>query len=964
MHSAFRKQAEEILIDKSANQSLENLTPEEIRTLVYELQIHQVELELQNKELIRREGKVFDEAEKKWSVLVEAIPDYVVEIDKNYRLLNVNRLQAGLRREDLIGKDLIELALESEQASQRKRYDQIFETGIPDSWELQGRIGPDQMGWYRVNASRLVAANGNVSLLIISSDITERKQMELKLTQTNEYLSLATAGNGVGIWDWDAVTNKLTWDEQMFHLYGIQNNHFIPDIQTWKNCVHPDDVMQTDLDTEMALRGEKDFISEFRIILPDHSVRQIASRGKVQRNDAGEPLKLIGINYDITQLKENERILNEVQSLAKIGSYKADIKEGTWVSSITLDTIFGIDSSFPKTFENWMNLISPLHRERLFEQYRNTRGVSENFNQDYEIIRVNDNETRWVSVSGQFVFDAEGNRSYLIGTVQDITERKLAEETLLQAKNIAESATRAKSEFLATMSHEIRTPLNGVIGFSDLLLRTELNDAQRKYMELVNKSANSLLFLLNDILDFSKIEAGKLELHIEKVNIFELIEDTAEIIRFQSDEKKIHIRISVEPNTPRFVYVDSVRLRQILINLLGNAIKFTKKGEIEIKLEANSETVQSEKTRFLFSVRDTGIGISNENRLKIFEAFSQEDSSTSRKYGGTGLGLAISNRLLELMDSKLELESELGKGSRFYFTLDVPIANSDNLESKELNHDIKIDIAQDKKVPEDRFVSKKELKILIVDDVETNLLLANAIFSRLLPNGIVIQATNGMEAIERFKEEKVDLIFMDIQMPEMNGFEATIEIRKLEVGYRTPIIALTAGTVKDDIENCFLAGMDDYASKPIVMNTIEKVFNKWVGVIGNNDKAIRMNLKNNDSVSHFNFKEFKNRFEFNDETLMKILKTVDESLNESMNQIKENFKNQDIDSIHLVAHKIKGSALTVGNTELTNLSIAIKKEKKIDQALFVNLIQAMEKEINQIRKTISKQIEVSLSNQK
>ena len=491
-----------------------------------------------------------------------------------------------------------------------------------------------------------------------------------------------------------------------------------------------------------------------------------------------------------------------------------------------------------------------------------------------------------------------------------------------------------------------------MIGFSDLLFRTELNDVQRKYMELVNKSANSLLSLLNDILDFSKIEAGKFELHIESVDVIELVREATEIIRFQADDKKIDIRISIAENTPRFVNVDSNRLRQILINLLSNAIKFTQVGEIEITLEANSQAAESHKTRFLFSVRDTGIGISEANREKIFEAFSQEDSSTSRKYGGTGLGLAISNRLLGLMDSKLELESELGKGSRFYFTLDILIVESEKMESEKVANSIEAKNTEEIKMREDKSLSQKALKILIVDDVETNLLLAFAVLKRLLPNGIVLQATNGIEAIEKFKQEKVDLILMDIQMPEMDGFEATIEIRKLETGFRTPIIALTAGTVKNDIENCFLAGMDDYASKPIVMNTIVTVLKKWIDVIDSNEESIRMNFENIDSVFHFNFKEFKNKFEFHDETLLKILETVNDSLYQSMNQLKENLKNQDIDSIHLTAHKIKGSALTIGNSELVTLCTRLETEKKFDGNIFGKLIQKIE--IDKIIETIQK----------
>lgn len=467
---------------------------------------------------------------------------------------------------------------------------------------------------------------------------------------------------------------------------------------------------------------------------------------------------------------------------------------------------------------SFLSLIHPDERDTIVTQQKKDLKGGKLIHSTYRIKRKS-GEYIWIEEFGEAVLK-NNNIEYIGGLYFDITNQKESEDAI-KAKEYAESANKAKSEFLANMSHEIRTPLNGIIGFTDLLMNTKLEEIQKKYMSTVNQSAHLLMEVISNILDFSKIESGKLELSNEKCNIIELAHQVKELIQYEANFKQINLILNIDNQVPNYILGDYIRIKQILINLLSNALKFTEKGNIEFSIL----TLKKNNTKaFLrFSVKDTGIGIKKNNQEKIFDAFSQEDSSTTKKFGGTGLGLSISNQLLGLMNSRLQLESTYGKGSEFFFEIEFELANDIEINENTLpvieklinysNIDFKI----------------QNLTILVAEDNKINMLLAKTLIKQIVPNCNIIEAADGIEAVEKFKEFNFDIIFMDVQMPNMNGYEATQKIRALQTKH-IPIIALTAGTVIGEREKCLEFGMDDYASKPIVKSTLEQLISNWVTI--------------------------------------------------------------------------------------------------------------------------------------
>jgi signal transduction histidine kinase/ActR/RegA family two-component response regulator len=438
--------------------------------------------------------------------------------------------------------------------------------------------------------------------------------------------------------------------------------------------------------------------------------------------------------------------------------------------------------------------------------------------------------------SASALYDSNGDYWGAIESIRDITDRKHVEEELQRSKEMAESATRAKSEFLANMSHEIRTPMNAVIGLTDLLMDDKdekLTSTQREFVEMIRTSGDTLLSIINNILDLTKIEANMAELEYRPIDVKGCIESSMDLVSGSVGENGLKISYKIEENVPRFIMGDPTRLCQILINLLNNAVKFTEEGEVTVSV--SSTNLEGGGYEIHFAVKDTGIGIPEDKMSRLFQSFSQIDASTARKYGGTGLGLAISKKLTEMMNGRMWVESAVGVGSTFHFTIqaDPVIGESSDLAKLDClpvhGQKIKNNAQRDKMVAEqasldhgesDKEISNLELNILLAEDNIVNQIVTKKMLNKLGYN--VDIASSGIEALKALEQKRYDLVFMDVQMPEMDGLEAAREIRRRWPEGGPIIIAVTASALKGDQEMCLAAGMDGYIMKPTKIEAIRE----------------------------------------------------------------------------------------------------------------------------------------------
>ncbi len=651
----------------------------------------------------------------------------------------------------------------------------------------------------------------------------ERHQQVMlqELSDNEQRWRAVLEGTGQGVWDWNAQTGKVYYSPVWKSMLGFEEHEVGDTINEWQTRIHPDDLERTYRDVDAHLKGETSiYDNTHRVLCKGGRYKWIRDIGKVFSRDAqGNPIRVIGSHTDITEeieLKEKLSLLAD-NAPGMLYQYRIDAEGGVSFPFATrgCKDVYGFS---PQELKSDVGaILDRIHREDIerisasIEVSKESLAVwEEQYRYDHPIKGL-----RWIE--GRAVPSRMSDGSVIWnGYIYDITERKMQEFALEAARKMADDASRAKSEFLANMSHEIRTPMSGIIGLSQISVGEQRLDVLHERLYKIHHSGRLLLGILNDILDYSKIESGKLGIECQPFFIDGLLDNLRSLFAMEADKKQLELIFDSAPELAIVYMGDELRIRQVLTNLLGNAIKFTEKGQVRLTVALCNDRPSNPKGQqwLHFSIQDTGIGVTAGQKDKLFNAFSQADTSIARKHGGSGLGLVISQRLVEAMQGRgITLESEPGKGACFSFEL--PLSPCSSAQEKEF-------LALQ---PQDEdVIGSLAGHILLVED---NLINQEITQSQLKQLGLdVTLAENGQEALDLLGVQTFDLVLMDIQMPVMDGYTATRTLRAM--GNKLPVIALTAAAMAEDQQRAADAGMNGHLTKPIETYALFHTLSHWL----------------------------------------------------------------------------------------------------------------------------------------
>jgi PAS domain S-box-containing protein len=665
--------------------------------------------------------------------------------------------------------------------------------------------------------------------LVTLYDITEQKTFEKKISMVTQHLNEAQKIAKLGSWYLNLLTGELEWSDEIYELFELDQKMHEPTYEGFLNAIHPDDRELVNEAYQRSLEDHTTYNYIHRLLMHDGRIKYVREQGENFYAKDGTPQGSRGTVHDVTDeilLQEDLKLKNdallEASARLELATHAAGI--GIWVWDLTNNTLVW-DAQMYKLYDiqEWQSEVmlpcefwrTCCHADDLERMETTLQAAIDNsipLDTSFRIYDLTGAE-KYLHATAIVKYDANNIPKYMIGINRDITMEENLTQNLTLSKVAAEKANKIKSDFLANMSHEIRTPLNGVIGLTELLLQTQLNPLQYEYLTKSETASRALLNVLNNILDYSKIEAHKLTLESTVFSLDDLIDNLIAMLSYKAEQKHLSLETQIDDSVPRTLIGDPLRLQQILTNLTVNALKFTESGYVRISIRA---TPHGDRDKFTFSISDSGIGMSEQEQTALFQPFSQVDTSFTRKYGGSGLGLMITKELVDLMEGEVTVESIPGEGSTFTFTAIFKHATSDELSQKTTQNDIF------------SLPNHKRLHLLLVEDNDLNQLVAS---ERLKQMGITCSiANNGLEAVEMVQRETFDAILMDMQMPIMDGLEATKEIRKLEGFSDLPIIALSAAVLQDDLTLAQEAGMNDFIAKPIDKIVLQNILSKWLSI--------------------------------------------------------------------------------------------------------------------------------------